>query len=164
MLSRVIALDREVEGRSCAQMSWRQKDRTKDETVKVRRAHRGLHHGEHPGPISTSSHLPLDFNSAVHKCSNSTTSSGSILVRTQASDHWGFLCESPFARGAVFFLSWLSLLLNTFEKNGMVRIRASVAVQRVFVIPSHLLDRSVLIPPQCRQDLDECRHKICGMR
>ena len=61
---------------------------------------------------------PLDLSSFVHSPSNSTTSSGSTLVRTQASDHCGFLLT--MGGGATFFFAVASLPLKTREKKGMV--------------------------------------------
>jgi hypothetical protein len=68
-------------------MSWQQKDLTTDETVGVGRAHRGLLDVSIQISFWTGTDGPLDFNSAVHRCNSSATSSGSTRVRTQASDH-----------------------------------------------------------------------------
>lgn len=64
---------------------------------------------------------PLDLSSFVHSLSNSTTSSGSTLVRTQASDHCGFLLT--LGAGVTLFFAVASLPLNTREKKGMVEMR-----------------------------------------
>lgn len=61
---------------------------------------------------------PLDLSSFVHSLSNSTTSSGSTLVRTQASDHCGFLLT--LGAGATLFFAVASLPLKTREKKGMM--------------------------------------------
>jgi hypothetical protein len=64
--------------------------------------------------------LPLDLISAVHRCNSSATSSGSTLVRSQASDHCGFLVATPLVIPVGCFLDVSSLPRNTLEKNGMV--------------------------------------------
>ena len=64
---------------------------------------------------------PLDFNSRVHPDSNSTTSSGSTRVRTQASLHCGLAGTlSPFTEILVFFLDEESRILKSLENDGIV--------------------------------------------
>ena len=58
---------------------------------------------------------PRDFISRVQVCKSSATSSGSTLVRSQASDHCFLVAVVPLATGADF-LRPSSLLLKTFEK------------------------------------------------
>lgn len=73
---------------------------------------------------------PLDLSSCVHPLSSSTTSSGSILVRSHASLHCGLTgAACPFARASASFFD-LALLFR--EKNGIpvkqVLSSANVAV------------------------------------
>jgi len=80
------------------------------------------------GPLPRETLLPLDFSSAVHSLSSSCISSGSTSFLDHASSHLGFGGGAGASSGRLdCFLDFVfaltappSLLLNTFEKNGIL--------------------------------------------
>lgn len=87
--------------------------------------------------------IPLDFISWVHSWMSSCTSSGATVLHNHASSHCGTggATGPPTSTGAASLLAFdvapaLSLLLKTFEKNGILLLCPLLQDSRVGYAPA----------------------------